>query len=108
MLDRADFILGQEVEEFEERFAELCGAARAVGVNSGTDALLLPCRRWASGREDEVIVPRKFVRRHGQRNRLESQAQRPVFVDVGPDYNMDPRGSSARSRGGPGRSSRCI
>jgi dTDP-4-amino-4,6-dideoxygalactose transaminase len=39
VLDHGRFVLGPEVDEFERRFAALCGVRHAVGVNSGTDAL---------------------------------------------------------------------
>jgi len=51
------FTLGAEVDAFECEFAEYCGTAHAVGVSSGTDALVLALRALGVGREDEVIVP---------------------------------------------------
>ena len=41
VIDRGQFILGDEVGIFEERFARLCGVRFAVAVNSGTDAMVL-------------------------------------------------------------------
>ena len=51
------YILGEEVEAFEERFARFCGARHCVGVGNGLDALTLALRAWGIGPGDEVIVP---------------------------------------------------
>ncbi len=51
------YILGPEVERFEERFAAFCGAEHGVGVGSGLDALALVLRAWGIGPGDEIIVP---------------------------------------------------
>ena len=51
------YILGREVEAFEESFAAYCGAAHCVGVANGLDAMELVLRAWEIGPGDEVIVP---------------------------------------------------
>jgi dTDP-4-amino-4,6-dideoxygalactose transaminase len=51
------YILGQEVDAFEESFARYCGARHCVGVANGLDALSLALRAWDIGPGDEVIVP---------------------------------------------------
>ena len=51
------YILGKELEAFEESFAEYMCTANCVGVNSGTDALILAFRALGIGAGDEVIVP---------------------------------------------------
>ena len=51
------FTLGDEVEAFEREFAQYCGAKHAVGVSSGTEALVLALRALGLGPGDEVIVP---------------------------------------------------
>jgi dTDP-4-amino-4,6-dideoxygalactose transaminase len=51
------FILGEEVERFEEEFAAYCGARHAIGVGNGLDALHLTLRALGVGSNDEVIVP---------------------------------------------------
>ena len=57
VLRDADFILGRDVECFEEEFARYCGCEYGVGVDSGTSALELALRAYGVGPGDEVIVP---------------------------------------------------
>ncbi|HUZ81509.1 MAG TPA: DegT/DnrJ/EryC1/StrS family aminotransferase [Gaiellaceae bacterium] len=88
VLDHGHFILGPEVEAFEEQFAELCGTRFAVGVASGTDALVLALRALDIASGDEVItVPNSFV---ASAAAIALVGARPVFVDVGDDMNIDP------------------
>jgi dTDP-4-amino-4,6-dideoxygalactose transaminase len=56
VLDSGWFVLGPEVEAFEAEFAAASGAAHAVGVNTGTDALMLLLRGLGIGPGDEVIT----------------------------------------------------
>ncbi len=87
-LARADFVLGESVARFERRFAARCGAEYAIGVNSGTDALFLSLKALGIGPGDEVITaPNSFVATAGA---IVATGARPVFADVGPDYNLDP------------------
>ena len=90
VMDHGQFILGEEVETFEKRFAELCGVQYAVGVNSGTDALILALRAVDVQPGDEVItVPNSFVATTACIRLLGARA---IFVDVGDDYNIDTTG----------------
>ena len=87
VLAHGHFILGEEVEEFERRFADLAGTPFAIGVNSGTDALILSLRALGIGSGDEVITaPNSFVASAGC---VALVGARPVFVDVREDYNLD-------------------
>lgn len=81
------FIMGPEVEKFELNFAKLCGVRYALGVNSGTDAIFLALKALGVGSGDEVITaPNSFVATAGAIMAVDA---RPVFVDVGNDYNID-------------------
>jgi len=57
VLDSGWFILGKEVEAFEQEFADYCEAAHCIGVGNGLEALHLILRAYGIGRGDEVIVP---------------------------------------------------
>ncbi|HEY2543288.1 MAG TPA: DegT/DnrJ/EryC1/StrS family aminotransferase [Gaiellaceae bacterium] len=93
VLDHGQFILGPEVEEFEARFADLGGTRFAVGVASGTDAIVLALRALEVGPGDEVITaPNSFV---ATASAIAVVGARPVFVDVGDDMNLDPDGIAA-------------
>ena len=88
VIDHGQFVLGPDVEKFERRFAQMCGVEFAVGVNSGTDALILALKALGVGPGDEVItVPNSFV---ASASCIALVGAQPVFVDVGDDYNMDP------------------
>jgi dTDP-4-amino-4,6-dideoxygalactose transaminase len=57
VLRRSGFILGEEVDRFEEAWAQACGVSDCVGVGSGTAALAIALRCAGIGGGDEVIVP---------------------------------------------------
>ena len=87
VIDRGDFVFGEEVSEFEQRFAGLCGVRFAVGLNSGTDALILALRGLEIGPGDEIItVPNSFI---ASTSCIILSGATPVFVDVCDDYNID-------------------
>lgn len=82
-----EFTLGPPVREFEEKFAALCGVKHAIGVNSGTDALILILKALGIGPGDEVItVPNSFI---ATANAIGFVGAKPVFVDVEGEYLMD-------------------
>lgn len=81
------FVMGEDVKEFETRLASLCGVRHAIGVNSCTDAIFLALKVLGIGPGHEVItVPNSFV---ATANAVLAAGARPVFVDVGDDYNLD-------------------
>jgi dTDP-3-amino-3,4,6-trideoxy-alpha-D-glucose transaminase len=57
VMQSGQYILGDEVEQFEEAFASFCGAQHAVGVGNGLEALTIALRARGIGPGDEVIVP---------------------------------------------------
>jgi len=89
------FILGKRVDEFERDFAAYCHSKHAVGVSSGTDALLVALMVLGVKPGDEVIVPAySFFATAGVVDRLGAV---PVFADVRlDDYNLDPAPLEAR------------
>jgi dTDP-4-amino-4,6-dideoxygalactose transaminase len=88
VIDEGQFILGSQVDEFERHFADLCGTRLAIGVNSGTDALLLALRALEVGPDDEVItVPNTFIATVAA---IRLCGARAVLVDVNEDGNLDP------------------
>jgi dTDP-4-amino-4,6-dideoxygalactose transaminase len=99
VVERCDFILGEEVSRFESEFAEYCGVPYAIGVASGTDALHLACRALDIGAGDEVIVPAMTFASTAFAVSL--TGARPVIVDVREDDALiDPEqiGSAITSR----------
>lgn len=57
VIDSGWYILGQEVEKFEQSFAKYCGVHHCIGVSNGLDALKLILKAYGFGPGDEIIVP---------------------------------------------------
>jgi dTDP-4-amino-4,6-dideoxygalactose transaminase len=83
------YVLGPQVRAFEEEFATWLGLAGAVGVASGTDALLLALRACQVGPGDEVIVPSHTA--VATVAAVELAGARPVFADIRPNtFTLNP------------------
>jgi len=89
VLAHCQFILGPEVRQFEDDLAAFCGARHAVGVASGTDALVLVLMAKAIGPGDAVFCPAFTYCATAEAVALVGAT--PVLVDVEPDtFNIDP------------------
>jgi dTDP-4-amino-4,6-dideoxygalactose transaminase len=88
VLDRQQFVLGPQVAALEEEIARFCGARFAVGVASGTDALILALRAAGVGPADEVVVPAfSYI---ATADAVSLLGARPVFADIRSDtFNLD-------------------
>jgi len=94
---RAKYILGDEVKQLEEKIANYVGTKFAVGVSSGTDALVLSLRALAIQRnkkeffdKEDLIITTPFTFTATGEAILRAGAT-PLFVDIDPDtYNIDP------------------
>jgi len=87
VVSQGHFVLTQEVNEFEEQAAKYVGVKHIVGLNSGTDALMMALWAYGIGRGDEVITtPVSFVATTGS---IAHVGATPVYVDVREDQNID-------------------
>jgi dTDP-4-amino-4,6-dideoxygalactose transaminase len=88
ILENGFYVLGEELERFEEDFAKYLGVKEAVGVNSGSDALFLAIKSLGIGIGDEVItVSHTFI---SSVDAIVRNGAKPVFVDINPHtYVMD-------------------
>lgn len=94
VLTTCQYILSDEVVRFEEAFAELCQVPFAIGVGSGTDALILSLKAVGVGPGDEVIVP-SFTFSASVLAILHLNA-RPIYADINPStFTIDPESAAA-------------
>lgn len=89
LLDKASFIMGEEVVKLEDEFSSYIGTSHSISCNSGTDALILILEAMNIGKGDEVITsPFTFFATAEAISRL---GARPVFADVHPEtMNIQP------------------
>jgi len=84
--ERGAFTLGEPVETFEREFAAYCDSDHAVGVSSGTEALVLALRALEIGAGDEVIVPtNSFI---ATAEAVSAVGAKPRLVDVDPESHL--------------------
>lgn len=89
VIEDGHYILGENVERFEQEMCAYTGARHAIGVASGTDALLLSLKSQGVGPGDEVITtPFTFI---ATADSICAAGANPVFADINPlTYNLDP------------------
>ncbi len=83
VLDSERYILGPQVSAFETEFAAYCGAAHAIGVANGTEAITIALRAMGVGPGDEVVVPSFTF--YASAEAIPPTGATPVFCDVDPD-----------------------
>jgi len=89
ILSSGSYILGSETQAFEKELAAYGQSRHAIGVNSGTDAILLALRALDVGPGDEVIVPAMTFM--GTAEPVAQLGAKPVFADIDPvSYTLDP------------------
>ena len=94
VVDRGWFVLGPELDAFEQAFARATGAAHAIGVGTGTDALALAVRALGIGPGDEVITSPLSAAYSALA--IMMAGARPVFADIDPNrLTLDPAAAEA-------------
>ena len=95
VLDHGAYINGPEVKELEEALSAFTGAAKALAVASGTDALVMPMMAMALKPTDAVFIPAFTY--NATASAVILAGATPVFVDVrGRDFNLDPEDLARR------------
>ncbi|WP_158791822.1 DegT/DnrJ/EryC1/StrS aminotransferase family protein [Granulicella sp. L60] len=89
VLNESTFVLGPEVQRFEQEFAAYVGTTHCVAVNTGTAAIQLALAALGIGSGDEVItVPHTFI---ATAEAITAVGARPVFIDIDPvSFTMNP------------------
>jgi dTDP-4-amino-4,6-dideoxygalactose transaminase len=87
-LQRGDYVGGDAVQDLERDLEDMLHVRHALALNSGTDALIFALIALGIGEGHEVITPpNSFI---ASTSAIIHAGARPVFVDVGPDQNLDP------------------
>lgn len=88
VLNSGKFVLGPEVQKFEQDFANYCGTKYAAGLANGTCSLHIVFKSLGIGEGDEVITaPNSFIATAAAIAQVKAK---PVFVDTKLDFNIDP------------------
>lgn len=86
-LSKCDFILGEDVNEFERKFAKYIGCKEAIGVSSGLDALILALKALNIHEGAEVLLPvNTFI---ATAFAVSAVNAKPVFIDCDENFNID-------------------
>lgn len=95
IVEKSTFILGPNVSELEGEIADVCGSEYGIGVNSGTDAILLALLAIGAGPGDEVITtPFTFI---ATVETICLSGATPVMVDIDPaTFNLDPAQAASK------------
>ena len=95
VLESGAFIMGPAVKAFEAEAADYLGVKHAIGVNSGTDALVIGLKAMGIGEGDEVITtPFTFF---ATAESISNVGAKPVFVDIDPEtFNINPKEIEAK------------
>ena len=88
VVKKNDFTLGQAVDDVEELIALEANTKYAIGVGSGTDALMLSLKALGIGNGDEVITTTYTF--YATVGAIVTSGAKPVFCDCGEDFNIDP------------------
>lgn len=91
---RGDFTLGSEVDLLEKEYAKISGTNHAIGVGSGTDAIFLSLKALGIREGDEVITT--VFTFYATIGAIVTAGAKPVFCDIGEDYNIDPSGIESK------------
>jgi len=87
LINKGDYTLGCAVNDVEDRFKKITNSKYAIGVGSGTDAIILSLRAIGIKKNDEVITsPYTFYATVGA---IVTTGAKPIFVDINNDYNID-------------------
>jgi len=88
VLHKGNYVMGNEVEAFEEEWARVCGAKYCIGVSSGTDALFLSLLALPEGLKDVLTTPATFF---ATTQAIVGAGKRPKFIDIGDNGNINLR-----------------
>jgi dTDP-4-amino-4,6-dideoxygalactose transaminase len=88
VINHGQFILGKEVESFEENICKIINSKYAVGVSSASSGLLLALKTSNIAKDDEIITtPMSWL---VSSSVIKMVGAKPIFIDVDQDFNLDP------------------